>query len=637
MVQRLFCNIPFVFALLGAMELSQPVYGQQDTVVLPPVVVNGIAIPVNGGTWYEVIDTVGRQMMREGSLADLLSATHPLAMRYYGPGQLATASFRGSASAHTVVVWNGIRINNPMLMQTDFSSIPVAVIDGGGLLYGGATLREASGAFGGVVSLRSTTHTAQQDGVDVYLGGGSYNTHLYQARLRWSHRNISSSTLFYTEKSENNFRYHDNFSIQEPLQRRANASWFRQGVMHQTGISGKGGFSGQLLLWGQQRFNYIPYPLHQPQGKYTQWQSEETWRLLALGERAWGPLKLSFSTGVQHGTMQYSESRSGVEALHETRNLQHRTAITREWVKSIGELSADYEVQQAVTTAYGALKIRHITALFGSLTHTPGKGFRMGVHARAEHLPQYGTDLMPAAYISLNRGKGNRHLVKVMVMKNRQVPGLNDLYWIPGGNPELKPEKGRSGELSVESRWIQSQTLIIKHRVVLYHQSVQQKIAWLPDSTTIWTAHNVGHVVMSGGEVHLDITFALGTCSLMWTLRGACTKAERRDDDGGNQSTQLIYVPKWSASSVLRLITPALTVALETGFAGKRFTNVANTSWMPPYSLSGIRIMSREATLNPLAVRGFFAVNNLFNENYQMMAWYPMPGRTFRLGISLKM
>jgi outer membrane cobalamin receptor len=637
MVQRQFLYIRIFITLLGGVLFLSQVRGQHDTVLLPPVVVNGLANPFPGGTWHEVFDSVSRQMMREGTLADLLAASHPLAMRYYGPGQLATASFRGSASSHTVVVWNGIRINNPMLMQTDFSSIPLAVIDGGGVLFGGATLREASGAFGGVVALRSIPDTLQQNGVELYMGGGSYNTHHYQARLRWSHRNTSSHTVYYTEQSENNFRYHDNFSMKETPQHRANASWFRQGVMHQTGISGKRGFSGQILVWGQQKFNYIPYPLHQPQGKYTQWQSDNSLRLLALGERAYGPVKLSVSTGVQHGLMQYSESRSGVAALHETRNLQHRTGIMREWIKTMGELSADYELQQALTTAYGAVKILHITALYGSVTHSPGKGFRMGLQARTEHISQYGADLMPAAYISVNKGQENRHLLKVMVMKNRQVPGLNDLFWIPGGNPDLEPEEGVSGELSLESRLLNTQSSTVKHRVVLYHQSVQRKIAWLPDSTTIWTARNVGHVTMSGVEAHIDISISGRGYTALWTLKAGYARAVRRPDDVGMQALQLIYVPQWTASSLLRVITPHATVALETAVNGKRFTNVANTTWMPPYSISGIRIMSREAVSVPFVVRAFVSVNNLFDEKYQMMAWYPMPGRTFRFGLSLRM
>ena len=49
---------------------------------------------------------------------------------------LSTVAFRGTGPSHTQVVWNGMRINSPMLGMTDFSMIPSYFVDDAQLLHG---------------------------------------------------------------------------------------------------------------------------------------------------------------------------------------------------------------------------------------------------------------------------------------------------------------------------------------------------------------------------------------------------------------------------------------------------------------------------------------------------------------------
>ena len=58
------------------------------------------------------------------SIADVLTFNSPIFVKQYGRATLSTVSFRGTGPSHTQVTWNGMRINNPMLGMTDFSTIP---------------------------------------------------------------------------------------------------------------------------------------------------------------------------------------------------------------------------------------------------------------------------------------------------------------------------------------------------------------------------------------------------------------------------------------------------------------------------------------------------------------------------------
>ena len=57
------------------------------------------------------------------SMADILTFNSSVFVKSYGRATLSTVAFRGTSPSHTQVTWNGMRINNPMLGMTDFSTI----------------------------------------------------------------------------------------------------------------------------------------------------------------------------------------------------------------------------------------------------------------------------------------------------------------------------------------------------------------------------------------------------------------------------------------------------------------------------------------------------------------------------------
>jgi len=63
------------------------------------------------------------------SMADVLTFNTAIFIKQYGRATLSTVAFRGTAASHTQVMWNGMRINSPMLGMTDFSMIPSYFVD----------------------------------------------------------------------------------------------------------------------------------------------------------------------------------------------------------------------------------------------------------------------------------------------------------------------------------------------------------------------------------------------------------------------------------------------------------------------------------------------------------------------------
>ncbi len=59
-----------------------------------------------------------------------------------------------------------------------------------------------------------------------------------------------------------------------------------------------------------------------------------------------------------------------------------------------------------------------------------------------------------------------------------KLPTLNDRYWEPGGNPNLRPEKSQNGEMGLQLK--QTGTFSWSQRLTYYRMQVDDWIIWLP-------------------------------------------------------------------------------------------------------------------------------------------------------------
>jgi iron complex outermembrane receptor protein len=141
------------------------------------------------------------------SLSSLLSENSSVFVRENGRGALATASFRGTASSHTRVNWNGIPINSPMTGAVDFSLIPVYIADDVGLAFGPASIVNGSGGIGGSVNIRNNVDWNNSFSLKFIQGIGSYTTIDDFLQFGIGNSKIQSSTKLYFNYSKNDYTF----------------------------------------------------------------------------------------------------------------------------------------------------------------------------------------------------------------------------------------------------------------------------------------------------------------------------------------------------------------------------------------------------------------------------------------------
>lgn len=141
------------------------------------------------------------------SMADILTFNSSVFVKSYGRATLSTVAFRGTSPSHTQVIWNGMRINNPMLGMTDFSTIPSYFIDQASLLHGTSSVNETGGGLGGLVKLGTVPQVADGFNAQYVQGIGSFKTFDEFARFTYGNEQWQVSTRAVYSSSPNDYKY----------------------------------------------------------------------------------------------------------------------------------------------------------------------------------------------------------------------------------------------------------------------------------------------------------------------------------------------------------------------------------------------------------------------------------------------
>ena len=162
------------------------------------------------------------------SVADLINQENAAFIKTYGQGSLATSSVRGGSGSHTLVLWNGLPLQSPMLGLLDLSLLPANFVDQVRFQKGGSSSLWGSGAVAGTIQLNSQPRFNQGTQIDLWSTIGSFGLWREQLNLSVGGQNWFSKTRFFISGAKNNFAY----SIREDLPDRIQT----HGALQQTSV-----------------------------------------------------------------------------------------------------------------------------------------------------------------------------------------------------------------------------------------------------------------------------------------------------------------------------------------------------------------------------------------------------------------
>ena len=613
------------------------------------------------------------------SMADVLTFNSSIFVKSYGRATLSTVSFRGTSPSHTQVSWNGIRINNPMLGMTDFSMIPSYFIDDATLLHGTSSVNETGGGLGGSVRLSTQPANAEGFGMQYIQGIGSFKTSDEFLRLTYGDDHWQSSTRLVYSSSPNEFSYRNHDKKENiydedmtiigqyyPKEKNRSGSFKDMHFLQEVYYNTRKGDRFGLNAWYIQSNRELPMLTtdYGNESDFENRQREETFR----GVLSWDHLrenwKVSAKGGYVHTQMKYdykrdagngvmtpmTRSRSKVDTFYGQSEAEYY--IGKEWLFTANASvhqhfveSRDKNIirQDGNQAIVGYSKGRVEFSGAASAKWQPNERIGMSVVLREEMYGKSWTPLIPAFFIDGIVSERGNIMLKASTSRNFRFPTLNDLYFLPGGNPNLKRESGWTYDIGMSFAVGKEDVYSLTGSVNWFDSHVKDWILWLPTTKGFFSPRNIKNVHAYGIECKSNFSVLLGKecrLALNGTFSWTPSINEGEPMTAADQSIgkQLPYVPEWSSNISGRLYWKKWSLLYKWCYYSKRHTMSSNdislTGKLPEYYMSNLTL-ERGISLKGVELSLKGAVNNLFNEEYLSVLSRPMPRINFEFFIGI--
>ncbi|WP_300965117.1 TonB-dependent receptor [uncultured Duncaniella sp.] len=619
------------------------------------------------------------------SMADVLAFNSSVFVKSYGRATLSTVAFRGTSPSHTQVTWNGMRINNPMLGMTDFSTIPAYFIDQASLLHGTSSVNETGGGLGGLVRLGTLPDVPEGFNAQYVQGIGSFSTFDEFVRVTYGNDHWSSSTRAVYSSSPNDYEYtnhdkkvniydddHNIVGQYHPKERNRSGSFKDFHILQEVYYNTLRGDRFGVNAWFVNSNRELPM-LTTDYGKASDFenrQREHTFR----GILSWDHNRSNWRTGVKggyvHTWMGYdykrevapdnwavmTRSRSKVNTIYGQIDGEYNPA--RRWYFTANVSAHQHFVrsedkniilQEGGNGIVGYDKGRiELSGAFSAKWQATDR-IGMSLVLREEMFGEKWAPLTPAFFIDGLVARRGNVMLRASVSRNHKFPTLNDMYFLPGGNPDLRSEEGwtydagMSFDIGGESLESGSRAIALGGSVTWFDSYIDDWIIWLPTTKGFFSPRNVKKVHAYGIEVkgNMALRPAKGWLidlngSYSWTP--SINEGEKMSPADMSVGKQLPYVPKHSASVTGRLSWQSWSFLYKWAYYSERFTMSSNdytlTGHLPDYFMSNVSL-EKGLSFKPLDMQLKLAVNNLFNEDYMSVLSRPMPGINFEFFIGI--
>lgn len=618
----------------------------QDTIMLHSVEVVGdkISVETLKPLVARKLDTLVLQSKSTSNLSDLLIQHSPVFIKTYGPGGVSTASFRGTTASHTLVLWNGFQLNAPTLGQVDFSTIPVFLVDDISLNWGSGTSTN-SGGLGGSVNIDNTNHFGDGFHLDMKHTIGSFCTFGSYYTMGYFGKKVSTRVKLYRNSSENNFEYINHGLQGHPKMRQRNADFVDYGVMPELSFMLKNSVLS-FSSWNQWNNRNLPPIMTNVNNKnFEEWTNDDFSRNFVAWKLFWttGNLQLKSAAFIENQRYHLevrnpftNDLVTGINSankslvLHQIANLEQ--SLYKSWML---KAKLQWNNERVWSNNYVGEKRRDVVSAYAAVNGNPFECANLNLTARYDFTDGKPMGLFPTATFSYQLPFYKPMSFTLGYSHNYRNPSLNDLYWFPGGNPDLLPENGRTVDLAVKYG-LQKGPFILDLRIGGYLSKVRNWIQWKPSFYRYWVPENVALVFARGIESHLSASFVQGDWNVsvsgnyVYTVTTDESEAAQQQGVAGKQ---LIYIPRHHGNMFLNVQWKTWNVSYTLEATGHRKTSYADEVYfvLKPYMLHHIALGRQ---YGPFRIE--LRCNNLFNTDYQNVIWRAMPGRSFEVMVNYR-
>ena len=533
---------------------------------------------------------------------------------YGGFAGLKTVSLRGLGSPHTAIYVDGVRVGNVQSGQGDMGMLEMenfscAVVD----------YAQNSISF-------NTARPEFTNGTTVgklWFSMGSFGTYLPSVRMdfKLSERlALSANVAGISSKGD--------FEISDTTKRSNNDIKQLRGSIHLFGTMDEGDYHIKAFYNTAERGT---------PGSVS-WPSEDRQKDMN------GYLQAVMKKRLSHLYTLRMSAKAGYDAIHyksswgdsdygQTEiqlNSSHIFNISQWWNISF---AADLQWDRLASTNYSAERFTTISALTNSFRLD-----RLSVNVAAEYAGYFDKGQLTRHAISPSMDFRIRMTDGLNIVgfgrRAYRVPMFNELYYVGYGNPELLPEDAWLTDLGLDFYRSVSSSWNIKAKVDGFYNLLSNKITSAPtaDDPNIWLPYNIGKVRSTGFDIVTGTDYIGAAWNISADLRYSRQSAIDTTPDSYSFGQQIPYLAKHT-------VTADFTASWNGFILNPRWIlktgRTDGAGELADWNTLDLTISKKIAVKTLGQIKINLSTKNLMNCRYELVSGYPMPGRSFMIGLGI--
>ncbi len=540
---------------------------------------------------------VAPELLLTDTWTDLIATDATLDLRQRAPGGVqGDLSIRGGSFDQTLVLVNGLRVNDPQTGHHNLDvSLPMEALSQVEVLRGAGSTLYGSDAVGGVVNFI----TAKPEASEIRLRAGAGNFGTNEERVEWTEvfRKLSEGLAFSRDFSSGFLPDRDYRNLDLSSTTFLESAW---------------GATSALVAYGDR-----PFGAAQFYGDFPSWERTRTW---------YGSVQQTFDerTQVAFGFRRHTdlfdlirddpqiyenrhEDKSWEAAVRRTEPLARNTKIF--W-------GAEGDQESIRSTALGDHS-RARGSLYASLDERALRRFSFSLGAREEIYSVHGAEFSPSAAMGY---WVNQHLkIRAAASRAFRLPDYTDLYYRDPttiGNPALRPETAWTYEGGID--WTSGGRF--RAEATLFQNRVRDGIDYVQyPSNVVWMAENIDRLNLTGVETSVTVQVTRNQLlKFSYTgIHGAQAAL------AGVNSRYLFSFPSENG------------VATWEGSLPRGIVARTRVGVLERYNASSYALWDASAAYNRSRLHPYIQLSNITNTSYQQIQGVVMPGRQFLIGCEL--
>ncbi|WP_295497997.1 TonB-dependent receptor [Sphingorhabdus sp. EL138] len=586
------------------------------------VTASGFAQPRSEtGQAIDIVDRDRLEQLQSPTIADALQTLPGVSIATRGGlGGQSSAFIRGGSSAQTLVLIDGVRINDLTSPNGafDFGALMTGNIGRVEILRGPNAIIWGSQAIGGVVNVQSI---APVTGFEGRMGTeyGAYDTKRLNANIAGSSGVLEGSVGGSFVNSDGisalaggserdgydnltgNARLKVNLSDSVRFDFR---SYYNRATVEYDSAFGVGA-NGLPVSRNRQFVGYVGAQFDLLNGRL---QNRIAYTRTDIKRVGTDPVVFSFNNFNVRGAIDRAE-------YHAAFDLNDALTFVA---------GAEYERSFASTSFEGAapdIARNTVSSGFGQVIMRPVPGLTLTAGMRHDAYDDYGGQTSFGGNAAFTPNDG-RTTFRATYGEGFRAPTLTEGQ-PPYGNPDLKPETARNFDLGVEHQFLGNKAQIF---ATYFNRRSNDLIAF---SSVTGQSENIDKVTAKGLEAGVSLT-PIDTLNIeaSYTLVDAINRTA-----GANFGKRQTLRPQHSASLTADWQTPfGLSVGSSLLVIGDSFNNAANTVRINGYALIGLRLSMPLTDMLEVYSR----VDNVLKADYTVVTGYNSFGRNATIGVRAK-